>query len=160
MQEYDGYKKLLKVSEEGIDLACLQQPVLYQEVAEKTIECRTIYESAKVDMDRLEAQVKQAIRGSGEKNTEGSIAEKVLLTTECQEAKKRLASLRREYGLYQELSESYKQRLAILKLHVRVAETSINQIQDSTIGTQEQKIKMTATANKSRCLPRRRRTHE
>jgi len=111
----EAFRQKLPIDQFQLEIACINQPVLYDEVGQLLTECRSWEKAANDKLQFIHADQSSRIRHSPEKYgvikiTEPSVESAILLTKEYQEATKDLVEFEKIVGYLKVLQTSLNHR--------------------------------------------------
>ena len=101
-----NFEKDIGIDENALDEEWLRQPHLYLKSAQKAEELQGKVKKAKEQLELTDAEIEKEIREGAEKNTEKSIATKIILNKEHQKAAANLFELEHEYRIISKVALS------------------------------------------------------
>ena len=152
-------KSALRIDRYSLDSEIEQQPSLYYQIAEAAAMSRSLMDSAKDNIDRVEADVDSILRKKylrkDEKPTEKAIRSEVNLNSKRVEAYKDYLELKRRTEELDQLRESFRQRNYMLRELSALFMSGYYQ-ESSTKGSGHKALEKRAERNANRLSERRR----
>lgn len=116
---HDRYKKYLAIDRDGLDDCLIKQPELFYHVSEQYTLAVGRRDAAKLELEKVEAEISQSIRENAlkreEKVTEAGIAEKITIAPRVYTLRFDLLQLKGEVDKWLAMKEAYQQRSFMLR---------------------------------------------
>lgn len=117
---FNKFEKELVIDKDNLDVICQIHPEIFYQISKFYIEAVSIRDSAKANLEKIEAQVSLSIRSAlekaGEKATEGKVASLVQIDDMKISAVETYLNTKAEADLWQVLKDSYLQRASMIKI--------------------------------------------